>query len=108
MQGTSVPVWRLTTTTPSGSKRKEGRIRICPNNHTLLARIGLSLTSLDYSSTRTIQSRLNLIANRTTPVRSEQVRVLLRSRLFASVSGSDTNTSFKIQSEKKHNMPLIA
>ena len=94
VQGTSLPVWRLTTTTPSGSKRKEGRIRTSPNNHTLLAQIGLSHTSPDYISTRTIQLRLNLIANRTKPVRPEQVRVLLDSRLFASVSGSDKNVLF--------------
>ena len=91
---TSLPVWRLTTTTPSGSKRKEGRIRTCPNNHTLLAQIGLSRTSPDYNPTRTTQSRLNLIANRTTSVRPELVRVLLDSRLVASVSGTDKNVRF--------------
>ena len=93
MQGTSLPVWRRTTTTPSGSKRKEGRIRTCPSNHTLLARIGLSHTSPDYSSTRTTQSRLNLTANKTTAVRPEQVRVLLDLRLIASVSGSCKTTN---------------
>ena len=94
MLGTSLPVWRLTTTTPSGSKRKEGRIRTCSNNHTLLAQIGLSRTSPGYRSTRTTQSRLNRIANITTSVRPAIVRVLLNSKLVASVSGSDKNEPF--------------
>ena len=76
--GALLPVWRLTTTTPCGSKRKEGRIRTCPNDHTLLlTRFGLSRTSPDYSSTRPTQSRLNRIANITTSVRPAIVRVLL-------------------------------
>ena len=94
-QGTPLPVWRVTTTTSSGSKRKEGRIRTCPNKRTFVEHFSMSRTSPDYSSTRTTQSRLNLIANITTSVRPEQVRVLLHSRL-ASVSGTDNNACFTI------------